>query len=106
MKLADLAAVEALAGERDMLKQHMVGEIVVTIGGWTMQPRFVRAVAGGIRLEIRNRITDIDAKLADLGVQVRESEPKPSAGSHGQGRRARPTTASADAPAKGTGSDA
>lgn len=70
MKLSDLAAVDALAGERSLLIQRRDGEIGVTIDGWSMQREFVDVIAIGIRLELRHRIAEIDAKLIALGVEI------------------------------------
>jgi hypothetical protein len=70
VKLSDLAKVQALAGERELLIERRDGEVGISVNGWDMSAEFVTMVAPTIKLEFRHRIDDIDQKLRRLGVEI------------------------------------
>jgi hypothetical protein len=62
--------VEPLINLRNHLIELRDKRIEITIGGEYQNREFVDHVAHAIRLEIRNRIVDIEAKLRELDVTV------------------------------------
>jgi len=69
MKIGDFPLVETLVDLRTTLTNQIArGVIAIEIDGKRMNPDFVQAIEPSIRLELRHRITDIEARLTELGV--------------------------------------
>jgi hypothetical protein len=69
MKIGDFPLVETLIDCRNRLihqKDH--GRIVIEVDRNHMAPDFVEAVAPAVKLELRNRIEEIDLQLRGLGI--------------------------------------
>jgi hypothetical protein len=71
VKIGDFPLVETLVDSRNRLSdQRDKGQISIEIDGKRMGHEFVEAVAPAIKLELRQRIVEIDGQLRELGVVV------------------------------------
>jgi hypothetical protein len=71
VKIADFALVETLVDARArLIDWRDKGRISIEIDGGRMCGDFVQSVEHAIKLELRNRISEIDEQLGKLGVIV------------------------------------
>jgi hypothetical protein len=71
VKIGDFPLVETLVDARTRLTDFKdKGRISIEIDGGRMCADFIHAIEPAIKLELRNRIAEIDAQLTKLGVVV------------------------------------